>query len=490
MLARKPLKSQFAAAFGLILIASIMATMATYFAGYLIFLNLEYKKIYPANHYEKIMPVVEEELRKKGTGVLNPEAAEELEEIIPAEGIAYQVMDASGNKIYGTDNRRIITNKEAFYRKINTSTGADGKFTRLIPVIDESGKLAGGVALTYAIAPYFPNSADRVWIKPLFIAILFSPFLYITIFTLLFSKKMAGNIVKPVNLLIDAARKVKEKNLDFHIDYDAENELGKLCEAFNDMKNELKTSLLSQWRIEQERREMVAALAHDLKTPLTAIMVCAESLLEGNFGREKTETYLHVIRENANKSTERVKDMLYAAELEFSGAVPEAAPVDLESFFRRKKEDYELLAERKKIRIEAGVRDQRRDRKECPLDEAKLERILDNIVSNSIRHTPEHGKIAIRADVARDHIRFTVCDSGPGFSRKDLSRLFDKFYRGDEARSSKDGHAGLGLYIAKKLIELHGGKVEAHNAQGGGACIKFDLRFLKSGRQGRLDPRP
>jgi signal transduction histidine kinase len=295
---------------------------------------------------------------------------------------------------------------------------------------------------------------------------------------LFFSKKFVGNIGKPVNMLIDAARKVKEKDLDFHIDYHADNELGKLCEAFNDMKNKLKESLMSQWRAEQERHEMVAALAHDLQTPFSTILAYVESLLEGIYDKQKIEKYLHVIKENANKGANLIKEMLYAAELEHSGAMLDVAPVDIDSFLMRIKESYEMMARKKKISINVEVNHKYHDQKRCPVDEAKLERILDNIILNSLRYTPEQGKITIHAEVADEHVRFTVCDSGKGFSNKDLSNLFNKFYRGDESRSSKNGHAGLGLYIAKKLVEMHGGKIEAWNAKNGGACIEFVLQFL------------
>ncbi|QNB47816.1 hypothetical protein BR63_17030 [Thermanaerosceptrum fracticalcis] len=267
---------------------------------------------------------------------------------------------------------------------------------------------------------------------------------------------------------------------DFNIDYFADNELGRLCEAFNEMKNELKESLISQWKAEQERHEMVQALAHDLKTPLSVIQGYVESLLESShIDTQKTKKYLQVIKDNANKGAELIKEMLYAAELETSGVELNIVPVDIYSFLKQKKESYEMMAKNKKINFKVDVTYGNQAEIICPIDAAKLERILDNIVSNSIRYVPEHGTITINADIACDNIRFKVCDTGKGFSSKDLSNLFNKFYRGDESRSSKDGHAGLGLHIAKRLVEMHGGSIVAFNARDSGACIKFDLHFLK-----------
>ncbi|SET14546.1 sensor histidine kinase [Anaerobranca gottschalkii] len=479
MLERKPLKSQFVITFILIVISSIIATIATYYAGYVIYTKIEYKKVYPANYYEKKIPDIEGYIRKEGVILLNESEKQLLEKIIPSEGILFQVMDENGNMIYGTDYKKLLNGKENLYSKVNTTIRIDGRYTRIIPVFDSQGKISGAVSLSYTLTPHYPSISDKIMLVPLFILIVFSPFIYIVIFTLFFSKKFAANIGKPVNTLIDASRKIKEKDLDFSIDYYADNELGRLCEAFNEMKNELKKSL-SQWKAEQERQEMVQALAHDLKTPLSVIQGYVESLLEGNYvDTQKTQKYLQVIKDNANKGTNFIREMLYAADLEMSGAELNIAPVDIYSFLMQKKESYEMMTKNKKIDFKVDVTYRNQAEITCPIDVVKLERILDNIVSNSICNTPENGTITINADITCDNICFKVCDTGRGFSSKNLSNLFKKFYRGDESRSSKDGHAGLGLYIAKRLVEMHGGSIVAFNAKHGGACIKFDLHFLK-----------
>ncbi|MEZ0537887.1 ATP-binding protein [Caldicellulosiruptoraceae bacterium PP1] len=480
MLGKKPLKAQFILTFIMIIISSIIATIATYYVGYIIYTKIEYKKIFPANYYEKKIPDIEGYIRKESVILLNRNKKQLLNKVIPSEGILYQVMDVNGNKIYGTDYKKLINGKEDLYNKINTTIAIDGRYVRIIPVIDYQGKISGAVSLSYTLTPHYASTSDKIFLTPLFIVVVFSPFIYIVIFTLLFSKKFAGNIVKPVNMLIDASRKVKEKDLDFNIDYNADNELGRLCQAFDEMKNELKESLISQWKSEQERQEMIQALAHDLKTPLSVIQGYVESLLEDNYiDTQKIRKYLQVIENNINKGTKLVNEMLYAAELETSDAELNIVSVDIYSFLMQKKESYEIMTKNKKIVFKVDVTYENQAKMTCPVDTVKLERILDNIVSNSIDYTPEHGTITINADITCNNICFKVCDTGKGFSSKDLSNLFNKFYRGDESRSTKHGHAGLGLYIAKRLVEMHGGSITAFNAKDGGACITFDLHFIK-----------
>jgi len=478
MLEKKPLKSQFVLTFILIILSGIIATIATYIVSLVIFSKMEYERIYPANYYEMKIPDIEAYIREEGAKLLHEEEKARLDKVIPTEGILYQVLNENGDLLYGTDDTKVVHDKEDLHCKINTSFGKNGRHVRLVPVIDSDGKIAGAVSLSYTLTLHYKELSDKRLLTPFLILVAFSPFIYIVIFTWLFSKKFTANISKPVNMLINASGKVKNKDLDFTIDYRADNELGRLCEAFNEMKNELKESLISQWMAEQERQEMVHALAHDLKTPLAVIQGYVEALLEGNIvDAQKTIKYLQVIKDNANKASLLTKEMLYAAEIEMTGTELNITPVDINAFLMQKKECYEIMAKSKNINIKVDVAYEGQKDVPCFIDAVKLERILDNILSNSIRYVPEYGTIAISAVITRDHINFTIRDTGKGFSSKDLSNLFNKFYRGDESRSSKEGHAGLGLYIAKRLVEMHGGSITAFNAEPGGACIEFDIKF-------------
>ncbi|WP_211233464.1 sensor histidine kinase [Thermicanus aegyptius] len=478
MLEKMSLKSQFILSFVLIMTLSLIATIVTYFGGYLLFLKLQYEKIYPANYYEKQIPAMEEEIKKKGVSLFNETEKPSLEMLIPSEGVLYQIMDENGSRLYGTEEGKLIKSKEDLYDKINTTFAMNGRYVKIVPIFDSQGTLKGAASFSYTLTPHYAREQDKMWIMPLFILIAFSPFLYILLFTWLFSKKLSENIRKPVMMLIDASRKVREKDLDFHIEYTANNEVGRLCQSFNEMKNELKNSLLAQWRAEQERQEMVQALAHDLKTPLSVIQGYAESLLDEPSGDlRKREKYLRIITDHARKGLKLIQEMLYASEMERPTATLRITPVDLSSFLMEKKESYEMIGKGKEIHFNVEVVYEKPDQAICPVDVEKLDRILDNIVGNSIRYTPEGGTITIRAQVTHDHVRFTICDTGKGFSKKDLSNLFQKFYRGDQSRSTKEGHAGLGLYVAKKMVEMHGGNMTAFNADKGGACVEFELYF-------------
>ncbi|EGP7089934.1 HAMP domain-containing histidine kinase, partial [Listeria monocytogenes] len=241
---------------------------------------------------------------------------------------------------------------------------------------------------------------------------------------------------------------------------------------FSEMKEELKNSLFTQWKLEQERVEMVESLAHDLKTPLSIIRGYSEALMDSNtLDDEKLYTYLNVIKGNAEKSSNLVQQMQYTSDLEETDAQLQLRQVNLLEFLEKKVGHYQLQAKQKEINLILKIQGEM----ETPflIDEDRLERILDNIISNSLQHTPIKGRIEVSVKVEKKSIFYEICDSGSGFHQEDLDKAFDRFYRGDKARRSKGGHSGLGLYIVKQLIEQLDGSIKIKNGIHGGACVIF-----------------
>ncbi|WP_343095043.1 sensor histidine kinase [Clostridioides difficile] len=383
----------------------------------------------------------------------------------------YQVVDNNGNILYGTNPKKLFKTKEELFNNfINKTVRKDG-YIHTVPIKGDNGKIEGAVILFYQVKITFANSRGR-FVFAVIIMALFSPFLYIVGFTRWLSKRFVKNINQPLHLLIDASKKIKEKDLDFEIDYYSDNELGKLCSAFSEMKDELKGSLSAQWKMEQERVEMVEALAHDLKSPLSIILGYTDALIGNNTDdNEKLHRYLTVIRENTEKSAVLVQKMQYTSDLEKSNVQLNLVPINLPEFLRQKVQDYELQAHQKEV--ELILKMQGNIQSPIQIDVDRLTRIFDNIISNSLQYTPSGGNISITVKDEKNCISYEICDSGRGFSSKDLKKALDKFYRGDEARQTKGGHSGLGLYIVKQLVEQLGGSVKIENSKSGGACVKF-----------------
>ncbi|WP_330698625.1 HAMP domain-containing histidine kinase [Clostridioides difficile] len=383
----------------------------------------------------------------------------------------YQVVDNNGNILYGTNPKKLFKTKEELFNNFINKTVRKGGYIHTVPIKGDNGKIEGAVILFYQVKITFANSRGR-FVFAVIIMALFSPFIYIVGFTRWLSKRFVKNINQPLHLLIDASKKIKEKDLDFEIDYYSDNELGKLCSAFSEMKDELKGSLSAQWKMEQERVEMGEALAHDLKSPLSIILGYTDALIGNNTDdNEKLHRYLTVIRENTEKSAALVQKMQYTSDLEKSNIQLNLVPINLPEFLRQKVQDYELQAHQKEVELILKMKGNIQSPIQIDVD--RLTRIFDNIISNSLQYTPSGGNISITVKDEKNCISYEICDSGRGFSSKDLKKALDKFYRGDEARQTKGGHSGLGLYIVKQLVEQLGGSVKIENSKSGGACVKF-----------------
>lgn len=226
-------------------------------------------------------------------------------------------------------------------------------------------------------------------------------------------------------------------------------------------------------------------LAHDIKTPLAIIRGYADSLLlEQPESKEKWQKYITVIKENAIRGSHFVEHMQIPALSQPSSFAIQYTYVDIAELLKKKTEDYRLLASQREVEIRLNVEDGDPGKSFAPfapkgcVDIGKLERILDNIVLNAIRHTPPKGSIQLEANVREDGCTIAVCDTGEGFDAADLPHLFTRLYRGARSAQKDDyAHSGRGLYIAKQLAEKHGGTIRARNKEGGGACVEFSLAF-------------
>ncbi|ENY8721580.1 sensor histidine kinase [Clostridioides difficile] len=463
--------TEFRHTFIFIIIASIVATVITYVFALYLYIHSLNKDIYPPNYYERQVPRIEKYINEKNITLLSQSNEEGLKRTIRGDDMLYQVVDNNGNILYGTNPKKLFKTKEELFNNFINKTVRKGGYIHTVPIKGDNGKIEGAVILFYQVKITFANIRGR-FVFAVIIMALFSPFLYIVGFTRWLSKRFVKNINQPLHLLIDASKKIKEKDLDFEIDYYSDNELGKLCSAFSEMKDELKGSLSEQWKMEQERVEMVEALAHDLKSPLSIILGYTDALIGNNTDdNEKLHRYLTVIRENTEKSAALVQKMQYTSDLEKSNIQLNLVPINLPEFLRQKVQDYELQAHQKEV--ELILKMQGNIQSPIQIDVDRLTRIFDNIISNSLQYTPSGGNISITVKDEKNCISYEICDSGRGFSSKDLKKALDKFYRGDEARQTKGGHSGLGLYIVKQLVEQLGGSVKIENSKSGGACVKF-----------------
>jgi signal transduction histidine kinase len=221
-------------------------------------------------------------------------------------------------------------------------------------------------------------------------------------------------------------------------------------------------------RLETVRRDFVANVSHELKTPLTVIRGYAETLQGGDQPPALRAQFLETILANARRMQQLVDDLLDLSRIESGGWRPEPADVPLEPLAR------EVWAQ-----VARGPRGEGRAfQVECGpgadvvrADAEALRQVLSNILDNAVRHTPAGGTVVVRATHESGGTRIDVADTGPGIPSDHLPRIFERFYRVDPARSRELGGTGLGLSIVKHLVEAHGGHVEARSTLGAGTTI-------------------
>lgn len=299
--------------------------------------------------------------------------------------------------------------------------------------------------------------------------------------------RAARVISRKMEPLADAVRRIEERDLDFEVASSRVREIDDVLAAMDDMRASLKDSLEAQWRGEQAQREQIAALAHDLKTPLTVVRGNVDLLLEGELSGEQRSCAADVA-EGARQMGTYVSALIDAS----LGAGATFAPREarLRPLLERLRAQVEALA------AASGVRVAWSEGADLPetmlLDEALVERAVANAAANAVEHAPAGSSVAVdvRADAAAGCLALSVADEGPGFSPEALSRGCERFYQGDAARAAR-GHSGLGLHVAAEAAARHGGSVELANrsaAEGGGARVALRLPLGHAAPQEPVGP--
>ncbi|MED0708396.1 HAMP domain-containing sensor histidine kinase [Aneurinibacillus aneurinilyticus] len=478
---RLSLRHQFMYTSILILVCTIGATLLTWGLSILYISKAPGGFPAPANYYEQQIPAILSYVRKNNEALLNPAARPALEKVIPVEGIDYQVIGKSGDVRYGTSTERIVNNREELLRRINTTSGKSGKFIQYVPIINREQEVQGAILLRYELNLLASNPDKQLFMALFIVVNMAMPLIYLTIFTFFFGQVFSRKIKPPIAKLIEGAHRIKRRDLDFEMEeIKGAKELKELGDAFEEMRKALYDSLEREWRSEQVRREMVAAIAHDLRTPLTIIQGHAENLRDSETVRlERLHKYVDTILQNTGRSIRLLEEMTGLSEIEHPdfSLLPEW--VDIVSFIKQKTEEYALLCSRKEIVLSYTCEDVRPSSKKMCLDTHRLGQVLDNIMANSIRFTPEYGKIQWKVRISEERVDFEITDSGPGFTSQDMRMVFNKFYKGDSSRSVEKGHAGLGLYTCHTLIQKHGGDITVGNNPEGGASVRFWIQSSK-----------
>jgi signal transduction histidine kinase len=285
------------------------------------------------------------------------------------------------------------------------------------------------------------------------------------------------SFLRPLSHLVEAMRQVGAGDLDARLPRSRVTEVDDVATEFGAMAGALRTALEREQALEQERRMTIGALVHDLRTPLFSLRGYLEGLATGVASSpEKSARYIRVCQEKADALERLVSDLFNYTRTEYLEEVPRPEPLDLGELMRRTVEGLLPQADAKGVRL---VQDEMAGPVMVAGDPMLLMRAVENVLDNAVRHTPGGGEVRIGWQRQGESVELTVTDTGPGIPLADLPHLFTPFYRGEGSRNRRTGGAGLGLAIARRLLQAHGGDLTASNVANGGARFTGTLPLLQ-----------
>ncbi|HYH85696.1 MAG TPA: ATP-binding protein [Pyrinomonadaceae bacterium] len=228
------------------------------------------------------------------------------------------------------------------------------------------------------------------------------------------------------------------------------------------------------------KEEFLALTTHDLRSPLTVISGVINFFTSGRLGdlTPEQKNMVEMMERNTQNLIELVNDLLDASKLESGTLRLETAPIDLRGLTEELREQMQPLAREKEIALEAAIPE---DLPQLMADRAKLRRILVNLLSNALKFTPKGGRVTLNAERAGDMVRVCVTDTGVGMTPDDVKDIFDKYTQARSRATSSEKGTGLGLYITRQLVELHGGKISVQSEVGHGSTFTFTIPIADDG---------
>ncbi|MCX2828983.1 two-component sensor histidine kinase [Bacillus pseudomycoides] len=396
--------------------------------------------ILPANYYEKQIESQRDAIVKAEQG--NDRILKQYK---------YVVYDFSGNIIQGNlhknDARQIWDNVQ------NNEIGGGGYY---YTVIKRNKDIC---VVLYTLHTSYKNPLLQKYLPIPDISLIISFILLFVAEVLFLSRSFGKSLSKEMLILKKITDKIQKEDLDFQVEQSRIIEVNEILDSLVKMKDELNDSLRQQWEMETNRREQIAALAHDIQTPLTILRGNAELLDELALDSEQDKYNQHILKSVAEMEM-YMKSLLDITKSEEVTSL-QFKQIELQNFIDNLIEESAICALDKQLNLIKEV-------KEIPHfihgDEAALKRAIMNVMMNAIEYSPANGDLIFSIETINSKVRFIVEDSGRGFTKEEMNSATEQFYRGDKSRNSKN-HYGIGLYIAKSFVKQHGGNIYLSNSE-------------------------
>lgn len=284
---------------------------------------------------------------------------------------------------------------------------------------------------------------------------------------------LSSTVTERINLLKGAAQKLAAGELQTRVPVSGRDEVSALAFAFNSMAEQLETADQKQRELETLRRDLIAWVGHDLQTPLTSMRAILEALSDGVVEEpEMVKRYLLTAQRDVMSLSALIDDLFQMSQLDTGGFPLDRANASLSDLVSDTLESFSHLALQREIKLEGQVAS---NVDPVFMDTQAIGRVFNNLISNALRHTPSGGEIKVNARRTSSGVEVTVSDNGEGIRPQDIPHIFESFYRGEKSRNRGTGGAGLGLAIARGILQAHGGDIQVESKVGQGTRFTFRI---------------
>ena len=284
------------------------------------------------------------------------------------------------------------------------------------------------------------------------------------------------SLLRPIEKMEIAVKSITEGELDFELRPEKNDEIGQLCKDIETMRRRLKDNAEEKLKNDKDNKELISNISHDLKTPITAIKGYVEGIMDGVADTpEKMDKYVRTIYNKASEMDTLINELTLYSKIDTNRIPYNFKIISVNDYFNDCSEELSLELESRNV--EFGYFNYVEEDVKVIADAEQIKRVINNIINNSLKYMDKQkGKINLRVKDVGDFVQIELEDNGRGIATKDLTNIFERFYRTDASRNSSKGGSGIGLSIVKKIIEEHGGKIWATSREGTGTTMYFVLR--------------
>ena len=284
--------------------------------------------------------------------------------------------------------------------------------------------------------------------------------------TYLFSK----NISNSIEVLSNSAKRIANGDFTSRVTLEGEDELSELSRSMNYMATELE-------KLEDMRKDFIANISHDFRSPLTSIKGFIQAMLDGTIPPEKQDRYLNIVLDETDRLTKLTNDILLLSKMENNTIKADRTVFDLHKVIRKillqfeqkiidKKIDFTLLIDRHELFVDADMN--------------QIQRVVTNLLDNAIKFCSPEDSVIVETTIRKNKVEVSIKDSGPGISEEDIKYIWDRFHKADRSRGKDKKGIGLGLSIVREIIKAHGEEIDVYSQEGKGSTFAFTLPLAEA----------